>query len=97
MDCGETTMQYISVEQTATALGVSVSSVRGWLRTGQLSGEQTIAGIWWISTESCRALIEERAGALSLTRRRFDAVLALAEMDPSPFEGFPAAHESVGA
>jgi hypothetical protein len=81
----ELDMHQIPPSLAAKAMKVSNSSIHHWLLTGELKGEQTVSGRWWVFVVSCRAFIRRKRGEGSKEEADFDAVLSRGPLPRSPF------------
>lgn len=85
MEREELDMYQIPPSVAARAMKVSISSIHLWLTTGELKGEQTLSGRWWVFVASCRSFIRKRKGANSRDEADFDTVLNATTLPRSPF------------
>jgi hypothetical protein len=81
----ELDMHQIPPSLAAKAMKVSNSSIHYWLSTGELKGEQTVSGRWWVFVVSCRAYIRRKKGPNSREEADFDAALNRVRLPQSPF------------
>lgn len=85
----ELDMHDIPPSLAARAMGVSVRTVHMWLAEGEIKGDQTPTGRWWVSVKSCRARIRKTNGLNSRAESNFDHVLMEGELPKSPFAHDP--------
>ncbi|HVA88656.1 MAG TPA: hypothetical protein VNL71_02330 [Chloroflexota bacterium] len=78
-------MHQIPAQLAARAMGVPPRTLNYWLESGELTGEQTLTGRWWVLVGSCRALIRKRKGPNSREEANFDTILMKGELPTSPF------------